>query len=429
MSVCAENSPAMVFWPSQSNRVIAIDVEITGTGETGRIIQVGMMSNLAPVPMHQVITYEDATDPDYMERKCREKGISQKDLDKAVSFKSYRLALKRDLEGAVVVTYNGGNDLCHLAREFWRSTSSPMEINLPDRCIPTYKSIIDVKKLAMQLIPRDKIKGYSLWDVCKYFGVLEDKHLVDRHNAKIDAAYTFKVLIMLMNMAPGSDVFPEGMVTTQPINRLPPWVSKAFPAVAAATEEQSSSDEAEEETSSILSTTTVAEAMEAKRQERAHARAVKQAKNQLVHVPYLLKYTKAKVGSNWKISLVQIYAASKHHMSYKQAGLLPSGLEDWKSAGRMVREFALGNEKDYFGFATTVQSLSFVVDYFMFNRRRMKAAKHFFENNWNQEFFDMVGHVGPDPLTDEHRAELLKIPQRPAHPLLLMTKKRKHEDQ
>jgi DNA polymerase III epsilon subunit-like protein len=440
--------PDKIYWPSLRKRVIALDIEVTGSGESGRIIQVGMMSNAFPESINQVISFDAATEPGYMERKCREKNITREDQDRAVTFSVYAPSLSKDLDGATIVTYNGGNDLLHLSREFVRASSSISEINMPNRCMPTYGSIIDVKNLATQLIPRDKIKGYSLWDVSKYFGILEEGHEVDRHNAELDAVYTYKILVMMMNMAPTMSAF-EGLVTTAHTKVLPGWAVKAFSKnvppvetilsdeelIKAAEEAEAMAEEAED-FADVLSVMgkglndphlienmmhRSAEQKEIVKEKRLDAN----DKRMQVRVPYLEKYSKAARDSPWSISLVQIYAASKHQISYREAGHLPNSHTDWKSAARVVRGYALGEEEEYFAYGTNVQSLEFVVDYFMFEEKRMRSAKHFFENNWNKSFLNSVGHVGPDPLTTKHRMKLASLEQRKAHPIRLTEKHRR----
>jgi hypothetical protein len=159
-----------IRWPSKTQRLIAVDVETTGTG---RIVQVGLSGNALLGPTGQLIGPE----VDGWE----ERDVPLAERADIQAFAEYADELYGTLGGAIVVLHNGGNDLKHLERAFQAA-------GFPG--LPPFHRAINTFLLAKELEPR--APSHKLGDLAKLFGIKGDGV----------SEWTVRLLITLMNRHP-----------------------------------------------------------------------------------------------------------------------------------------------------------------------------------------------------------------------------------
>ena len=213
--------PHLVNWPSIGHRIIAVDTALTGSGETGRVVQVGMMGNAFPDSVNQVVSVNLPWSPDYMQNLCRDKGIDGEDLALAKPFEDYAQELYRCLDGAVLVTYDGKDCIASIGREY--VIAHGFGAILVKGNLPKADGYVDIKPIVEELVP--ELKGRGLWDVALHFG-LRHPDEPDLGNAEANAKYTFRVLVVLMNMAPAR---LADYVGTARRCAIPPWAQDVLP--------------------------------------------------------------------------------------------------------------------------------------------------------------------------------------------------------
>lgn len=342
-------------WPAKSQRVIALDVEITGTGVTGRIVQVGLAGNTLLEPTAQLI------DPEVIgwsvDAFCDKRGVPCAERTEIKTFAEFAPDLHTILDGAVVVLHNGGNDLKHLDREF-------QAVGLE---MPVAYRVIDTYSLARKLELR--APSYKLGELATLFNLREP--LQTAHNAKTDSEWTLRLLITLMNRHPEfcADFYGDCFDVVSTHFTCPKWTTVAM----------------------------MGRPLNAKRKRRNDGdppvRPLKQRQPPPPPPPPSILPRAP--------SLVLV--ASRAQIRYEEACAAIS--EDdpaWLEAQALVTQWG-GAKSQYLCDAEDL------VAFFFKKPERLREVAWFFQNAWDTELLSHLGHVGADPLDLPGRRRVLGL--------------------